>query len=214
MKIDIGCGSRKHPDFFGIDRLPFPDVDLVSDINNPLPFPDDSVEFIMASRSLPYVDDLFAVMTELYRICAHKAVICILAPYAHSFIHMSNPRFKQQFDEHTPRYFTAQFFQPSHGPLCPANTHYPEDIPPFDFRLLRMELFYDPAYASPLYEREELEMLQTIQPNVVQEIMYHLVAIKNPIALEELEQMSNLDYPEPEAVSELRKPFSDADFFS
>ncbi|UYO03968.1 hypothetical protein K2F33_30740 [Paenibacillus sp. PSB04] len=37
----------------------------------------------MASHSLQYVDDLEAVMDEIYRICRHKAVVCIVASYAH-----------------------------------------------------------------------------------------------------------------------------------
>ncbi|GAA3406376.1 hypothetical protein ACFFNY_23880 [Paenibacillus hodogayensis] len=209
MNIDIGSGNCKHPGFFGIDRKPSSETDLVWNLNDPLPLPDDSVEFVMASRCLPYVNDLFAVMKELHRVCVHKAVVCVLAPYAHSFVHMSNPLFKQKFDEHTPRYLTPHFFQPSHGPLCPVNAQYPEEPPAFDFRLLRMELFYDPAYAPPLYEREELEVLRRVQPNVVREIMYHFVAVKEPVGFEELERMSRQRYPEPAAVVGLRKALAD-----
>lgn len=79
-----------------------------------------------------YVSDLYAAMAEIYRICTHKAVVCILSPYAHSFPHASNPMFKQKFDEYTPRYFTGSFFQPPAGPLCPEIPDYPAPVPPFD----------------------------------------------------------------------------------
>lgn len=105
MKIDIGCGSNKEAGYLGIDRIAGPVVDIVCDICQEIPLPDNSAEFVMASRVLPYVDNLFAAMAEIHRISIHKAVVCILAPYAHSFAHMSNPSFKQKFDEYTPAFY-------------------------------------------------------------------------------------------------------------
>ncbi|UJF35794.1 methyltransferase domain-containing protein [Paenibacillus hexagrammi] len=112
MRIDIGCGSVKHPGCCGIDIQSHPEVDVVCDIDKGLPFADQSVEFVMASRILPYVNDFVKVMSEIYRVCADRAVVCILAPYAHSFHHVTNPYFKQKFDEHSPRFLTEHFFQP------------------------------------------------------------------------------------------------------
>lgn len=208
MKIDIGCGLNKHPGFWGIDNRILPGVDMVCDLNAPLPLPDNSVEFVMASRSLPYVHNFEALMTELYRLCIHKAVVCILAPYAHSFAHVSNPSLKHKFDEYTPRYLTASFFQPSQGAICPELYAYgPETPPPYDFRLLRMELFYQIPFVPPLYELEELEVLKTLQANVVQEIMYHFVVIKEPVSDDELEQMSRGVLPEPNHAADMRREY-------
>ncbi|WP_028551518.1 hypothetical protein [Paenibacillus sp. UNC451MF] len=205
MKIDLGCGSNKHVGFWGIDRRPLSGVDLICDINNPIPLPDDSVEFVMASRSLPYVHNFVEVMTEIYRLCIHKAVVCILAPYAHYFAHMSNPLFNHKFDEYTPRYLTPFFFQPSQGARCPELLYKPEIPPPYDFRLLRMELFYQAPFVPPLYELEELEVLKTLQANVAQEIMYHLIVIKRPISTGELELLSRRHYLEPSHAAILRQ---------
>ncbi|MEC0091999.1 class I SAM-dependent methyltransferase [Paenibacillus macquariensis] len=213
MRIDIGCGSNKEKGYLGIDLVEGPEVDIVCDINQGIPLSDNSVEFVMASRVLPYVSDLFAVMSEIQRICVHKAVVCILAPYTHSFYHMSNPTFKQKFDEYTPRYFTGQFFQPTQSPISPEIPDYPAPIPPFDYRLLRMELFYQIPYQQSLYEIEELEMLKTLQANVVHEIMYHFTVSKKEITIQELEFMSRMRYPEPRAVIERRLRSSQQDFF-
>ncbi|MHA6529456.1 class I SAM-dependent methyltransferase [Paenibacillus sp. BAC0078] len=204
MKIDIGCGSAKESGYLGIDRTDCPGVDIVCDINEGIPLPDNTAEFVMASRVLPYVTDLFAVMAEIHRISSHKAVVCILAPYAHSFPHASNPLFKQKFDEYTPRYFTSCFSQPSFGLCSPEIADYPVPAPPFDFRLLRMELFYQYPFDDTLYEAEELEVLKTLQANVVHEIMYHLAVVKSKITLEELEAMSRSRYPEPRVILERR----------
>ncbi|MCP1308770.1 hypothetical protein [Paenibacillus tyrfis] len=190
MKIDIGCG-------------------LNSDLNASLPLPDNTVEFVMASRSLPYVHHFESVMGELYRLCIHKAAVCILAPYAHSFALVSNPLLKHKFDEYTPRYLAASFFQPSQGAICPElYAYWPETPPPYDFRLLRMELFYQAPFVPPLYELEELEVLKTLQANVVHEIMYHFVVIKEPVSDDELEQMSRGVLPEPNHATDLRREYN------
>ncbi len=197
MKVDIGCGCNKQPGYFGIDCREIPEADLVWDINKPIPLPDNSIEFVMASRSLSYVDNLFSVLGDLYRLCAHKAVMCILAPYAHSFVHLTNPNVKQRFDESSPRYWTSHFHEPSHGTSCPPPSPYEGEEPPFDFRLLRMEFRYAPEFSPPDYELEELEMLQRVQSNVVDEILYYVVAVKAPISQEELERLEGQIYPLP-----------------
>ncbi|WP_216625776.1 class I SAM-dependent methyltransferase [Paenibacillus planticolens] len=205
MFVDLGCGEHKHKHFFGIDRLGGPEVDMACDINDGIPLPDQSVEFVMASRSLPYVNDLLAVMSELYRICVHKAIVCILSPYAHHFRHMSNPYLKQKFDEYTPRYFTPHFHQPPGSPHCPPVPIYTGNCIPFDFRLLKMEFFYESPFTSPLYQQDELDLLVQLQPNVVSEIMYHFVVVKKELSVDEWIWMSNQKYREPIWTESLRQ---------
>ncbi|MNI41227.1 hypothetical protein D3C73_954740 [compost metagenome] len=180
-------------------------MDIVCDINEEIPLPDNTAEFVIASRILPYVNSLMSVMAEIYRISTHKAVVCILAPYAHSFPHSSNPFFKQKFDEYTPRYFTGSFYQPPASPLSPVVPDYPVPVPPFDYRLLRMELFYQYPFDQSLYEAEELDVLKTLQANVVHEIMYHFAVVKHEISHAELDAMSRNQYPEPSALLDRRR---------
>ncbi|OAB44788.1 hypothetical protein [Paenibacillus glacialis] len=65
MRIDIGCSSNKEKGYLGIDLVEGPDVDIVCDINQGIPLPDNTAEFVMASRVMPYVSDLFVVMSEI-----------------------------------------------------------------------------------------------------------------------------------------------------
>lgn len=197
MKIDISLDACLIPGFVRIAPAAAPGVDIVSDLKSALPLPDHSAEFVMASRTLAYADELNTLLQEIYRICAHKAVVCVLAPYAHSFCHISNPELKHKFDEYTPRYWTPRFSQPPYGPRCPDIPGYPPAAPPFDFRLLRMELFYRHPYRMPWFEDEELEVLKTLQANVVHEIMYHFAVVKQPVETRELEELSRGVYPEP-----------------
>ncbi|MGG1518594.1 hypothetical protein ABE504_24455 [Paenibacillus oryzisoli] len=185
MYVDLGCGRHKHRQFYGIDRLQLPGVDLVCDLNHGIPLPESSVEFVMASRSLPYLNNFVSIMSEIYRICSHQAVLCVLAPYAHHFRHMSNPYLKLKWDEYTPRYVTPHFTQPPGSPNCPPIPGYAVEQIPYDFRLLRMERFYEPPYSTEWYEQEELDVLQYVQPNVVSEIMYHFLIVKKELSSNE-----------------------------
>ncbi|CAH0122672.1 hypothetical protein PAE9249_05257 [Paenibacillus sp. CECT 9249] len=106
MRIDLGCGNNKFRDCIGIDRIAYPNTDIVHDFNRRLPLEDNSVDFVMASHSLQYVDDLHAVMEDIYRVCRHKAMVCIVAPYAHVTSHIVNPQYKELFNEHSPRFWT------------------------------------------------------------------------------------------------------------
>ncbi|SEM90140.1 methyltransferase domain-containing protein [Paenibacillus sp. OV219] len=205
MKLDIGCGSNKQPGYYGIDRTALPGVNLVSDLNSEIPFPDNSVELILVSRMLAYANDLNYAMGELYRVSTHGAIICLLCPYAHNFRYSSNPYLKSRFDEHTPRYLTTVFRDPPGSPPCPQLVPYQYfPPPPYDFRLLRMELFYNQTYQTSLYEPEELELLKELQANVVDEIMYHYVVVKAPMMENEWLTLCEQSLPEPYAATLLR----------
>ena len=81
VRVDLGCGTVKQSGFVGIDRYALPGVDIVADLNHPLPLRDDSVDLLCASHSLEHVADLQAMMKEIYRACKHGAQVCIVAPY-------------------------------------------------------------------------------------------------------------------------------------
>ncbi|QHW34648.1 class I SAM-dependent methyltransferase [Paenibacillus rhizovicinus] len=205
MKLDIGCGLHKRPDYYGIDRIPLPGINLVSDLNEVLPFPDHSVTSIAVCRMLPYVNHLPFTLGELYRISRHGAVLTFLCPYAHHFRHSANPFFNHFFDEYTPRYMTANFMQPANGLHCPPIAPY-DYVPelPYDYRLLQMELFYKPAFSPPLYELDELELLKELQANVVDEILYRFVVVKDHLDIRVWEELCQAEYDEPLAVQQLR----------
>ncbi|MFB9275805.1 class I SAM-dependent methyltransferase [Cohnella cellulosilytica] len=209
MRIDLGSGKQKFDHCIGIDRIAYPDTDLVHDFNRPLPFEDNSVEFVMASHSLEYADDLQSVLTELYRICRHNAIVCIVAPYAHASSHMVNPQFKQLFNEHSPRFWTRSPESVIAGDeyLLSQNSTWSllgEEAPSIDFRVLRMEFFYFAAYQVG-YNPFELALLRQTQLNVAYQIMFHLLVVKQPVSLGEMLFFSeNGQFEEPHYVKEQR----------
>lgn len=211
MRIDLGSGNRKFQNCVGIDRIAYADTDLVFDYNHQLPLEDNSVEFVMASHCLEYVDDLQAVMQELYRVCQHKAIVCIVAPYAHVSAHIVNPEYKQLFNEHSPRYWTHSsdtIIDQDEFSLSDRNSWslLEDEQPLMDFRVLRMEFFYFPSFQTG-YDSVELSLLRQSQLNVAYQIMFHLLVVKKPITTEEQLLISQTEIlEEPDYVKEQRGP--------
>jgi SAM-dependent methyltransferase len=205
MKLDLGCGTNKQPGYIGADRFKLPGVDVVCDMNKKLPFKDHSVQRVMASHALEHVNDLMFTMQEIYRVCQHKAIVCILAPYSQTSLNVANPYHKHHFNEHTPRFFTKQ-----HDTRIPASYYrFPfitqwglgeseNSMLRMDFRCIRMEFFYFPQYLKLPEAKQRL--LRECQWNVCDQIMYHLVVVKNTITAQELERLAAMPLEVPKFV--------------
>jgi SAM-dependent methyltransferase len=182
-RIDLGCGATKESGFIGMDRYALPGVDIIANLDEPLPFQTDSVNLIFASHSLEHVKDLLATMKEIYRVSKHGAQLCILAPYSEQKLNLANPYHVWQFNEHTPRFWTSY----PKAPVDPEelNNQLPSQWglsrtdnsdPGIDIRLARMELFYYPRYITlPISEQRRLRQERM---DVCDQILYHLIVWK------------------------------------
>lgn len=107
VKIELGCGSKKTAGFIGVDRFALPGVDIVATIDKELPFKNDFADVIYAQHSLEHFNNFTSIMEEIYRICKHKALVMILAPYYFTTTNISNPYHYQPFTEDTLRFFSG-----------------------------------------------------------------------------------------------------------
>jgi radical SAM protein with 4Fe4S-binding SPASM domain len=205
-RLELGCGSTKEPGFVGVDRFALPGVDVVANLDDRLPFGDDSVDLVYASHSLEHVRSLTFTVGEIYRACKHGAQVCIVAPYYQQALNLANPYHKQVFNEHTPRFWTVSPLtlvdprdythpnSPDWGLL-----HSDNSSSNLDFRCLRIEYFYFPKYRDlpPDQQRDA----RSRYLDVCDQIMYHLVAVKRPIGEEEFYAMaSKIEYFTPPHV--------------
>jgi len=84
-RVELGCGSKKRDGFFGIDIAPSPVVDLVQDFEKtPLPFADNSIDYVYSSHAFEHIDSPQGVLRELVRVCKPGATIEIWTPYGKS----------------------------------------------------------------------------------------------------------------------------------
>jgi len=83
IKLDIGCGSNKKPGFIGCDSIAFPGVDVVTNLNGPWPWPDNSVEEAHCSHCLEHftVQERVHFFNELYRVMKLEAKCTMITPH-------------------------------------------------------------------------------------------------------------------------------------
>lgn len=81
MKLNIGCGNKKKQGFTGVDKFPCEAVDILADINETLPFDDNSIEEIWLDNVIEHVTDISHLMAEMHRICEPEAIISIITPH-------------------------------------------------------------------------------------------------------------------------------------
>ncbi len=210
IRVDLGCGLMKQPGFVGADRFPLPGVDVVLDLDQPLPFTTSSVDLVVACHSLEHVQDLAATMREVYRVCKPGAQLCILAPYSHQGINHANPYHKQNFNEHTPRFWTAS----TQAGVDPAEYVHPHALywglsesdhshPNIDLRCVRMEFFYFPSYRELSLVVQRAARKQYL--DVCDQILYHLVVAKAPLSEADMQQIAgNMEYCDPPQIAERR----------
>lgn len=183
VRVDLGCGKRKQEGFFGIDRFPMPEVDMLADIDLGIPLQDNSVDMLFSSHFLEHARDLMFTMREIYRICKHGAQVCIIAPYNEQKLNIANPYHITIFNEHTPRFWTdhpetpvdeADYADPVKRPWGLSKSD--NSNPGLDIRLNNMEFFYFPEYLYlPL---EQKRKFRNERFNVCDQIMYQLIVWK------------------------------------
>jgi ubiquinone/menaquinone biosynthesis C-methylase UbiE len=106
VRLDIGCGRSKFKGTLGVDIVPLPGVDVVADLTRGLPFRDNSISEIYTSHTLEHVDNLPAVMEELWRVCKPNALVHIWVPHASCpFVTWIDPTHKRGMTIETFSYF-------------------------------------------------------------------------------------------------------------
>ena len=82
FKIDIGCKNKTKQGCLGIDILDF-GQEILWDINNGIPFPDSSVEYVYMSHFLEHIEDRYiaSLFIDIYRVCIDGAVVDTKTPH-------------------------------------------------------------------------------------------------------------------------------------
>lgn len=213
VKVELGCGRTKTKGYLGIDRFPLPGVDMVADLDKGIPLADNSVDVLFACHSLEHFADLRKIMTEIYRVCKHGAIIHILSPHYNTTTNLSNIYHKQVFNEDTFRFFGTDEQNPFIDPedwYCPhacswglENSDNSEST--LNFIQIGVEFFYYKEYRhlTPDQQRH----VRRAFSNVCDQLLYTLIVKKDDeLSMEQLTQLKvRAKELEPPIVEALRK---------
>lgn len=97
MNINLGSGYKKIDGYLNVDHDPLVNADFTVDFEyDPLPFPDNSIENIIAHHVLEHIGENFLnLMKEIYRVCKPDAMLDIKFPHYRSDIQHMDPTHKR-----------------------------------------------------------------------------------------------------------------------
>ncbi len=113
ISLNLGCGQRSVPGFYGLDSLALPGVDIIADLNEPLKeLPDNSVAEVYSRHTLEHVQNFVSLLGELHRIVQPGGKIRITVPHFSNPYGYSDPTHVRYFGLYTFFYFADESDQP------------------------------------------------------------------------------------------------------
>ena len=96
--LDLGCGSHKQQNAFGVDSINFYGVDLVHDLNKtPYPLKSDDWDVIYLDNVLEHLDNTFLILEEVHRLLKPGGECRIYVPYFRSHWSFMDPTHIRHF---------------------------------------------------------------------------------------------------------------------
>jgi SAM-dependent methyltransferase len=180
MKINIGAGNSRIPDFVNIDYDSHSNPDYCLDIEKDLlPFEDNTVEFVIASHILEHLGEgYFHCLQELYRVCKHGAFIEIRVPHPRHDCYLADPTHRRPV---TP--LGLQLFSKKFNEYCRKTGGASSLLGEYfgvDFEIVEWNYIPDDHYRQKLADKpaEYVEEYVNQRANVVVEIYIKLMVIK------------------------------------
>jgi len=104
--FDLGCGTHKSPEAFGIDSVGLAGVDLVHDLQAlPYPLPDGCADEVVLSHVLEHLADPLPVMEEVWRIVRRGGRVLIRTPHYSGLYAWKDPTHRRAFTSESFHYF-------------------------------------------------------------------------------------------------------------
>lgn len=106
VAIDLGCGIRKKIGFIGVDVTKLDGVDIVCDLNEGLPFEDNTIDEVYSNFLFEHIENSILLFKELYRVCKNGSVIKFSVPHYQSETQYKDPTHKSIITPQMMRYFS------------------------------------------------------------------------------------------------------------
>jgi len=84
VKVDLGCGATKPQGYIGIDKVEYPGVDIIADLEYGIPLPSNYADEIRAHHFLEHIADREFIMQEIYRVLKPGGIFVFEVPSTNS----------------------------------------------------------------------------------------------------------------------------------
>ena len=112
IRLDIGCGENKQPEFVGMDKRSLKGVDIVWDLEVfPYPIEDETCLTIVGSHIVEHIKPWLMIefMDELWRIMKPGGQLAFSLPYGFSPGYVQDPTHCNPCNEATWQYFDPRY---------------------------------------------------------------------------------------------------------
>lgn len=103
--LDVGCGRNKLTGAVGVDQMALPGVDVVSDLNDRLPFDDASFDVVHSNQVLEHIPNMIGLVEEIHRVLVPGGIMVAHVPYFRSSWAAVDPTHVRQFALNSLDYF-------------------------------------------------------------------------------------------------------------
>lgn len=103
--LDIGCGRKKLTGAIGLDQTALPGVDIVSNLNDRLPFADEMFEVVYSDQVLEHIPNVLSLIEEIHRVLVPGGIMVAHVPYFRSSWAAVDPTHVRQFTLNSMDYF-------------------------------------------------------------------------------------------------------------
>lgn len=180
MKINLGAGNTRIPDFINIDYDANSNPDYALDIEKDrLPFDDNTVECVIAHHILEHLGEgYFHCLQELYRVCKDGAIIDIRVPHPRHDCYLADPTHRRPI---TP--LGLQLFSKKFNEHCRSTGAASSQLGEYfgvDFDIVDWSYIPEEHYREKLADKpkEYVEEYINERANVVSEIHIKLMVVK------------------------------------
>lgn len=175
MKINLGSGNTRIEGFVNVDSDINTNPDILCDIQENLPFDDNSIEEVRAYHILEHIGDkFFGFMKELYRVCKPDTIIDVRVPHhRHDYFYGDPSHVRPITIENMKR------FSKSEGDLHTGLQNFGALLN-IDFSIVWHQYIFEPYFEDQFktLSDEQCNMMARMYNNVIQEIHFKMRVIK------------------------------------
>lgn len=118
--LNLGCGSRPMPGFLNVDLVAGSGVDQVVDLEQPLPFQDESFDLVVADNVFEHIRNYLPLLQECSRVLRPGGTLVVDVPYFRSAGAFIDPTHCNYFTLRSMRYFVPDTYESRHYRYLPV----------------------------------------------------------------------------------------------